>query len=55
VGYTYDKSGHLTGVTGSGYAGVSTYASGLTYRAFGGIKGMSYGNGRSLSVTYDSR
>ncbi|HJT65086.1 MAG TPA: S8 family serine peptidase, partial [Pyrinomonadaceae bacterium] len=55
VGYTYDKAGRLTGVTGSGYAGVSTYASGLTYRAFGGIKGMSYGNGRSLSVTYDNR
>lgn len=55
VGYTYDKAGRLTGVTGSGYAGVSTYASGLTYRAFGSIKGMNYGNGRSLSVTYDSR
>jgi YD repeat-containing protein len=55
VGYSYDKAGRLTGVTGSGYAGVSTYASALTYRAFGGIKGMSYGNGRTLSVTYDNR
>ena len=55
MGYSYDKAGRLTGVTGSGYAGVSTYANALTYRAFGGIKGMSYGNGRSLSVTYDNR
>ncbi|HJT64840.1 MAG TPA: S8 family serine peptidase [Pyrinomonadaceae bacterium] len=55
MGYSYDKAGRLTGVTGSGYAGVSTYASGLTYRAFGGIKSMAYGNGRGLSVTYDNR
>jgi RHS repeat-associated protein len=55
VGYNYDKAGRLTDVTGSGYAGVSTYATGLTYRAFGGIKGMTYGNNRSLSVTYDNR
>src|ERR1043166_5560096 len=55
VGYTYDKAGRLTNVTGSGYAGVSTYASVLTYRAFGGIKGLTYGNGRALSVTYDNR
>ncbi|HEY3581096.1 MAG TPA: RHS repeat-associated core domain-containing protein, partial [Pyrinomonadaceae bacterium] len=55
VGYSYDQAGRLTDVTGSGYAGVSIYASGLTYRAFGGIKGMSYGNGRNLSVTYDNR
>jgi RHS repeat-associated protein len=55
VGYGYDKVGELTGVTGSGYAGVSNYASGITYRAFGAIKGMSYGNGRALSVNYDNR
>ena len=35
VGYSYDKTGRLTNVSGSGYAGVSTYASALTYRAFG--------------------
>jgi YD repeat-containing protein len=55
VTYGYDKAGRLTNVGGSGYAGVSNYASSLTYRAFGGIKGMSYGNGRSLSVSYDNR
>ena len=25
------------------------------YRAFGSIKGMSYGNGRALSTAYDNR
>ena len=55
VGYNYDKAGRLTNVSGSGYAGVSNYASALTYRAFGAIKGMSYGNGRTLSTAYDGR
>jgi YD repeat-containing protein len=55
VTYGYDKAGRLTNVGGSGYYGVSNYASSLSYRAFGGIKGMTYGNGRSLSVNYDNR
>src|SRR6267142_4714797 len=49
VGYDYDKAGRLTNVNGSGYSTVSNYASGITYRAFGAIKGMRSGNGRTLS------
>ncbi|MFN2533002.1 MAG: S8 family serine peptidase [Pyrinomonadaceae bacterium] len=55
VGYNYDKAGRVTSVTGSGYYGISSYASAFTYRAFGALKGMSYGDARSLSTTYDSR
>ncbi|HKS28123.1 MAG TPA: hypothetical protein VJS44_09900 [Pyrinomonadaceae bacterium] len=55
VGYNYDKMGRVTGVTGSGYAGVSTYASNLQYRAFGGLKSMTYGNSAQLSLQYDNR
>ncbi|PYS25033.1 MAG: hypothetical protein DMF72_03030 [Acidobacteria bacterium] len=55
VGYGYDKIGELTGVSGAGYANVSSYASGITYRAFGAIKGMTYGNGLTLSTAYDNR
>ena len=55
VGYNYDKSGRVTGVTGSGYSGVSSYASSLSYRAFGSIKGMNYGDGRALTTAYDKR
>jgi RHS repeat-associated protein len=55
VGYSYDKVGRPTGVTGSGYAGVYSYASALTYRAFGALKGMNYANGRSLTTAYDNR
>ncbi|HUS09111.1 MAG TPA: S8 family serine peptidase, partial [Pyrinomonadaceae bacterium] len=45
VSYAYDKSGRVTTVNGSGYYGVSNYASSLTYRAFGAVKGMNYPNG----------
>src|SRR5207253_6418142 len=55
VGYGYDVTGRLTNVTGSNYAGVSTYANSLTYRAFGAMKGMNYGDGSALSTAYDSR
>jgi YD repeat-containing protein len=44
VGYGYDKAGRLQNVSGSGYAGVSNYANAFSYRAFGAIKGMSYGD-----------
>jgi hypothetical protein len=37
-----------------GYAGVSSYVNSLSYRAFG-LKQMSYGNGRTLSLQYDNR
>ncbi len=55
VGYGYDQTGRITGVTGSGYSGVTSYASGLSYRAFGGLKQMNYSNGRTLSLQYDNR
>ncbi|MGH9931918.1 MAG: hypothetical protein ACREA9_22185, partial [Pyrinomonadaceae bacterium] len=55
VGYNYDKVGRVTGISGSGYYGVSNYASALTYRAFGAIKGTNYGDGKALSTSYDNR
>lgn len=55
VGYNYDRQGRLAQVTGANYAGVGVYAQNLAYRAFGGLKGLSYGNGRTLTLGYDSR
>ena len=55
VSYGYDKAGRVTAVNGAGFAGVSSYASGLTYRAFGATKGMSYGDGKTLTTAYDNR
>jgi RHS repeat-associated protein len=54
VGYVYDKVGRLASVSGLGYAGVSSYVSSMSYRAFG-LKQMGYGNGRTLSLQYDNR
>ena len=55
VGYSYNMAGEITGVTGQSYGGVTSYASGLVYRAFGGLKQMNYANGRSLSLSYNNR
>lgn len=54
VGYAYDKVGRPASISGSGYAGVSSYVSSFGYRAFG-LKQMNYANGRSLSIQYDDR
>lgn len=55
VSYTHDHTGTVTGVTGAGSVSAPTYASGMQYRAFGGLKTLNYGNTRQLSVSYDSR
>jgi RHS repeat-associated protein len=55
VTYGYDHSTRVSGVTGSGYGGVSTYASNIRYRAWSGLKSTSYGDSRALSVSYDNR
>ena len=54
VGYNYDKVGRLANISGSGYAGVSSYVSSMAYRAFG-PKQIGYSNGRTLSMQYDNR
>jgi hypothetical protein len=53
--YGYDHSTRVSGVTGSGYGGVSTYAGTIRYRAWSGLKSVSYGNSRALAVSYDNR
>ena len=54
VGYGYDKVGRITNVSGSGYAGVTSYVNSMAYRAFG-VKQIAYNNGRTLSLQYDNR
>jgi YD repeat-containing protein len=53
--YGFDKSGQLTAVNSSGLGATTPLASGMEYRASGALKGMSYGNGTSVSLSYDSR
>jgi YD repeat-containing protein len=54
VGYSHDTTGRLSAVTGSNFAGVSSYASSMQYRAWGALKSLSYGNSLTLALTYDS-
>jgi YD repeat-containing protein len=57
IAYDFDQTGHVLSVTGTDilYAGISTYASNLQYRAWGAVKSLSYGNAMSLSVGYTNR
>ena len=52
--YGYDVSGRIINVTGSPYGGISQYASAFVYRAWGAIKGLTYGNNLTLSMSYNS-
>jgi YD repeat-containing protein len=55
INYGYDSGGRLSSVTGTSFGGVTTYASNMQYRAFNGLKSLSYGNSKTLSVGYDDR
>jgi YD repeat-containing protein len=55
IGYTRDAAGRTTAVTGSGFANVSSYVSNIQYRAWGAVKGASYGNNSASTTTYNNR
>ena len=71
VNYNHDATGRLTAVTGSGFTNtrvegtwpnwtyvtesVPTFVSNISYRAWGAVKQLSYGNSTQLSLTYNSR
>ncbi len=55
VTYAYNKVGELTTVTGSGYPKVSQLAANFQYRAWGALKHMNYGNGKTLDLRYNSK
>lgn len=58
VSYSYNLAGEMTGVSGQHYptsGATNNYASGMVYRAFGGLKQMNYANGRTLSNSYNNR
>jgi YD repeat-containing protein len=55
INYAFDATGRLDSVTGSSFAGVTTYASGTQYRAWGALKHLTYGNAKTLSATYNAR
>ncbi len=55
INYGFDATGRLNDVTGSSFAGVTTYASNAQYRAWGALKHLDYGNTRVLDATYGPR
>lgn len=55
VSYNPDKIGRVTSVNGANYAGVTSYISNISYRAFGAAKEVSYNNGKTLSLSYNNR
>jgi len=54
ITYGRDEVGQLTGVTGTGTK-IATYATSFTYRAFGGLKHITYGNNMTYDVDYNVR
>lgn len=55
VTYAYNKVGELTDVTGSGFHGITQFASNFQYRAWGATKHVNYGNGMEENWGYDTR
>jgi YD repeat-containing protein len=55
INYGRNNTGKLTSVTGSVYAGVSSYVSNVQYRAWGALKSASYGNDSSSTTVYNAR
>ncbi len=56
INYTQDKIGRLTSVAGSAaFGGVTNYANSPQYTAWGGLKGLSYGNGTQMQTTFNNR
>jgi YD repeat-containing protein len=55
ISYALDKTGRVTGITGSPYGGVTNYATGIAYRAWDAPKAVSFGSGFSASAKYTAR
>ncbi|MGH9875196.1 MAG: hypothetical protein ACRD9S_22300 [Pyrinomonadaceae bacterium] len=55
VDYGFDATGRMNNISGSGYGSVSQFASNLQYRAWGALKGLTYGNNLTLSLGYNAR
>ena len=52
VTYNDDFAGRTTSITGSGFSNVATYADNIKYRAFGGIKELTYGSADNSQISY---
>src|SRR5262249_41961402 len=55
IDYSYDKAGRMTSLTGSPFAGISNYATGMKYTAWGEVKSFTYGNNFTFEAAYNNR
>ena len=67
IGYNFDTTGRLSGVTASGFSGIhnewpnyptqtlTSFASNISYRAWGAVKSMTYGNTTNEQTSFDAR
>jgi YD repeat-containing protein len=55
IEYSYNKASLLTSVTGSNFAGVTNYVTGIQYRAWEAPKQASYGSGHTAASKYGIR
>lgn len=55
VSYSYDKSGQLTAMGATSFPNVSSFISGVQYRAWGTAKSIGYGNGVTESSDFNER
>lgn len=54
VNYGYDATGRVNSLTGTNYSS-SQFINNYSYRAWGGVKQILYGNGRSQIISYNQR
>jgi YD repeat-containing protein len=50
INYEYDLAGRTRNITGSAFAGVTSYATNIAYRAWGGTKSLTSDNGTSTAT-----
>ncbi len=55
IDYAHDKAGRLNAVNGTPFAGFTNYAGNPQYRAWGGLKTLTYGNGAQMTMTFNNR
>ncbi len=56
INYTHDKAGRLTSVDGAAaFGGVTNYAASPDYRAWGGLQSLTYGDGLTMTMSFNDR
>jgi len=55
VNYSHDLAGRFSSASGSGYGSTTQFAFNVQYRAWGGVKHLSYGNSVNLDQQFNGR